>query len=208
MSDHLTKLLQNNKGYQARFDKPRSLGAKQKLAVVACMDSRLMLSDMLGVGLGDIEMIRNAGGRITLDVLRSLTVACEIKELACTDVFIIHHTDCGGMAAVREHDQLISTMADRLGMVLGNVLKLLAQLGLDSLFLQPITDLDKSVQQDVDKLAHAALIPDTVGIYGFAYSTENGSLREVARREPKGRAAIPKDWQALPAAAAATAAKE
>jgi carbonic anhydrase len=89
---NLDKLLQNAKDYQKRFDKPLSLGAKQKLAIVTCMDSRIKLGEIFGLELGDVEFIRNAGGRVTLDVLRSLTVACEIKELACTDVFVIHHT--------------------------------------------------------------------------------------------------------------------
>lgn len=188
---NLAELQKNAKEYQKKFKSPMSLEAKRKLAILTCMDSRLMMNDIFGMQLGDAELIRNAGGRVTMDVLRSLAVACDIKELACTDIFVVHHTDCGGMAAVRQHDHLIKVLSERLGFLAGTVLKILASVGLDELWLQPIKDLDKSVQDDVQKLSKTSLIPDTIGIYGFVYSTEDGSLREICRREPKDRPAMP-----------------
>ena len=88
--DHL---IHANEGYAARFPGPRPLRPKLRLAVVACMDSRLDLFGALGLEIGDAHLIRNAGGVITDDVLRSLAISQ--RRLGTREIVILHHTECG-----------------------------------------------------------------------------------------------------------------
>src|SRR3954464_2655214 len=88
--DHLVHA---NQGYAASFPGPRPLRPRLRLAVVACMDSRLDLFGALGLDIGDAHLIRNAGGIPTDDVLRSL--ALSQRALGTREVVIIHHTQCG-----------------------------------------------------------------------------------------------------------------
>jgi carbonic anhydrase len=82
-----------NRRYAAGFPGPRPLKPAQHVAVVACMDSRLDLFGALGLNIGDAHLIRNSGGQITDDVLRSLAVSQ--NRIGTREVVIIHHTDCG-----------------------------------------------------------------------------------------------------------------
>lgn len=113
---------------------------------------------------------------------RSLVVSQEI--LKTTDIFVIHHTDCGGQAAVRQHGMLIQSMIDKLPLVFGLLLRLLDLLHMTGLILKPIRDLDRSIIEDVEKLKANPLVPKSIGIYGFLYSVSDGSLKEVIRRLP------------------------
>jgi carbonic anhydrase len=88
--DHL---LHANEGYATRFPGPRPLRPKLRLAVIACMDSRLDLFGALGLDVGDAHLIRNAGGLPTDDVMRSLAVSQ--RSLGTREVVLIHHTECG-----------------------------------------------------------------------------------------------------------------
>lgn len=115
-------------------------------------------------------------------VRRSLVVSQEI--LKTTDIFVIHHTDCGGQAAVRQHGMLIQSMIDKLPLVFGLLLRLLDLLHMTGLILKPIRDLDRSIIEDVEKLKANPLVPKSIGIYGFLYSVSDGSLKEVIRRLP------------------------
>ncbi|KAK9819048.1 hypothetical protein WJX74_010765 [Apatococcus lobatus] len=150
------------------------------------MDSRLIPEAIFGFGVGDAEIIRNAGGRVTADVIRSLVVSQEI--LHTRDIFLIHHTDCGGQQAVRDHHRLIGLMSKYLGFILGTLLTIMSMLGLHKLIMRPITPthegLVNSVRKDVAVLKSCPLITRDVGIYGFIYDVQDGSLKEVLRREP------------------------
>src|SRR5437588_323971 len=87
-------LLRNNEQYAASFDKGNlALPPAKKLAVVACMDARLHVSKILGLAEGDAHIIRNAGGAVTEDAIRSLTISQRL--LGTEEVVLIHHTDCG-----------------------------------------------------------------------------------------------------------------
>src|SRR6266545_1705483 len=88
--DHL---LHANQAYAARFPGPRPLRPRLRMAVIACMDSRLDLFGALGLDIGDAHLIRNAGGLPTDDVLRSL--ALSQRALGTREVVLIHHTECG-----------------------------------------------------------------------------------------------------------------
>ena len=94
----------------------------------------------------------------------------------------------GGMHAVKRHRALINIMAHNLGILLGTLLRILSLVGLDRFILKPIPPtsegLVQSVIDDVNTLKRHPLIPDDIGIYGFVYSTEDGSLKEVAKRVP------------------------
>ena len=107
--------------------------------------------------------------------------------LKTTDIFVIHHTDCGGQAAVRQHGMLIQSMVDKLPFLFGMILRLLDLLQMTGLILKPIRDLERSVVEDVGKLKSHPLVPKTIGIYGFVYSTEDGSLKEITKRLPDRR---------------------
>lgn len=178
---------------------------------------------MFGLEIGDAEVLRNAGGRVTLDMIRSVNKPADfgassattihihiccihvayvvhaslfVSPLACrslvvsqeilktTDIFVIHHTDCGGQAAVRQHGMLIQSMVDKLPLPFGLLLRLLDFLQMTGLILKPIRNLERSIIEDVEKLKANPLVPQSIGIYGFLYSTEDGSLKEVTRRLP------------------------
>jgi len=104
--------------------------------------------------------------------------------LKTTDVFVIHHTDCGGQAAVKQHGMLIQAMVDKLPFLFGLVLRLLDTLSMTGLLLKPIRNLERSIYEDVEKLKSNPMVPKSIGIYGFLYSTEDGSLKEITRRLP------------------------
>ena len=105
--------------------------------------------------------------------------------LKTTDIFVIHHTDCGGQAAVRQHDMLIQAIAEKLPLLFAMMLRVLDFLGMTGLFLKPIRNLERSIVEDVNKLKRNPMVPEHIGIYGFLYSTEDGSLKEISSRPPK-----------------------
>lgn len=113
---------------------------------------------------------------------RSLVVSQEI--LKTTDIFVIHHTDCGGQAAVRQHGMLIQAMVDKLPFLFAIALRALDALGMTGLLLKPIRNLERSIVEDVSKLKANPMVPKHIGIYGFLYSTEDGSLKEIVSRPP------------------------
>ncbi|DBA79840.1 TPA: hypothetical protein ACH3X2_007677 [Trebouxia sp. C0005] len=176
------KLMEAASRWQKNFNNPLPLAANSRLAIITCMDSRVHPERIFDMKLGDAEVLRNAGGRVTLDMIRSLVVSQEI--LKTTDIFVIHHTDCGGQAAVRQHGMLIQAMVDKLPFLFGLVLRLLDALSMTGLLLKPIRNLERSVYEDVEKLKSNPMVPKSIGIYGFLYSTEDGSLKEITRRLP------------------------
>src|SRR6478752_4706433 len=87
------QLLENNEKYAAGFSGPLPLPPAKGVAVVACMDARLDVHDLLGLEEGDAHVIRNAGGVVTDDELRSLAISQRL--LGTREIILIHHTDCG-----------------------------------------------------------------------------------------------------------------
>jgi carbonic anhydrase len=156
-------LLAANERQAERFDKA-GLPAPpaRRVAVVTCMDARILTSRMLGLQEGDAHVIRNAGGRAQ-DALRSLVVSQ--RMLGTTEVMVIHHADCGmlGLAneAVRE--------------------KVRADLGVDDGGLDYLgfDDVEQGVRDDVAWLRASPLIGDDVTIRGFVYDEQTGRLHEV-----------------------------
>jgi carbonic anhydrase len=133
-----------------------------RAAIVACMDARLNLYGLLGLCEGDAHIIRNAGGVITDDVIRSLMISQRL--LGTTEIVLIHHTDCG-MLGFREDDLKARIEADT---------------GLRPPFaLEAFPDLDADVVQSIARIKASPFIPVKDGIRGFVYEVETGRLREV-----------------------------
>ena len=156
-------LLENNAGYAAGFDKgelplPPALG----LAVVACMDARLDTHALLGISEGDAHVIRNAGGVVTDDAIRSLTISQRL--LGTTAIMLIHHTDCG-MLTFRDDDVKDAIAADT---------------GIRPAFaLEAFPDLDDDIRQSLARIKASPFIPHTDDARGFVYDCATGGLREV-----------------------------
>lgn len=160
----LPELLNANEQYAATFTKgDLPMPPARNLVVLTCMDARLDPEKFLGLEEGDAHVIRNAGGRATEDVLRSLAISQQL--LGTTEVVIIHHTDCGMLTFTNE--QLRDVLAERLGIDAG---------GVDFL---PFTDLEQSVRDDVSAVRDSALIPGGITVSGLVYDVNTGRLTQV-----------------------------
>ena len=159
----IDELVQANETYAARFDRGHlALPPARRLAIVTCMDARIVPSRALGLEEGDAHVIRNAGGRAR-DALRSLIISQRL--LGTREVAVIHHTDCG-MLTFKNRD-LRQKVREELGQDTGE---------LDFL---PFQDLDESVREDIEFLQATQLLdPDTL-LRGFVYDVRTGRLREV-----------------------------
>ncbi|MCY3880916.1 MAG: carbonic anhydrase [Dehalococcoidia bacterium] len=157
-------LLESNAGYAASFDAgdapaPPALG----LAVIACMDARLDTHALLGIGVGDAHVIRNAGGVVTDDAIRSLTISQRL--LGTTSIMLIHHTDCG-MLTFRDDD-----VKDAIE----------AETGIRPSFaMEAFPDLDGDVRQSIARIKASPFVPNKDDIRGFVYDCATGKLSEVA----------------------------
>ena len=158
------ELLQNNARYAAAFDKgDLPLPPGRGLAVVACMDARLDTHKLLGLSEGDAHVIRNAGGVVTDDAIRSLTISQRL--LGTREVILIHHTDCG-MLTFRDDDVKDAILADT---------------GLRPSFaLEAFPDLDDDVRQSVARIKASPFIPVKDQVRGFVYDCATGRLNEVS----------------------------
>ena len=137
---------------------------KRHVAIVTCMDARIHPEKFLGLEIGDAHIIRNAGGRVSEDAIRSLVISQRL--LGTTEVVVIHHTDCGMVTFTNE--QLSA--------------KIKAELGVEThLDFLPFTDLEKSVKEDVQILRQSPLIPKNFPISGGYYDVKTGKLVDVIR---------------------------
>jgi carbonic anhydrase len=157
------ELLQANEEYARTFDRgdlPMPPG--RRLAVVTCMDARIVPSRQFGLEEGDAHVIRNAGG-LARDALRSLVISQRL--LGTNEIAVIHHTDCG-MLTFTNRDLHAKVKQD---------------LGADasSIDFLPFSDVEESVREDVAFLLSSPLIPGDVLIRGFVYDVRTGRLNEV-----------------------------
>jgi carbonic anhydrase len=159
----IDQLIQANQTYAGTFTKgDLPLPPARRLAILTCMDARLIPSRALGLEEGDAHVIRNAGGRAR-DALRSLIISQRL--LGTREVAVIHHTDCG-MLTFTNRD-LRAKVKEELGQDTGEF---------DFL---PFADLDESVRQDLEFLQATQLLdPDTL-LRGFVYDVRTGRVREV-----------------------------
>jgi carbonic anhydrase len=146
-------------GYHAT---ERTAKPVRHLAVVACMDSRLRLFSLLGLDEGDAHIVRNAGGVVTDDVIRSLTVSQHLLETR--DVMIIQHTDCGLVKSTDEgFDALMREHAGRR----------------PPWGLRAITDLEANVRESIAAVRESPWLLNRGEVRGFIFDVHEGSLREV-----------------------------
>lgn len=168
MSVSVNDVLSGNKAYAASFTEGAlPMPPARKLAVVACMDARLDPLPFLGLHLGDTHVIRNAGGRVTEDAIRSLAISERL--LGTNAIIVVHHTDCGMLTF--SNDDIRQKVRADLGQAAYD-----AAIRLDFL---PFGDVAKSVRDDVATVKASPLIPDSVPVYGFIYDVRTGQLSPV-----------------------------
>jgi carbonic anhydrase len=157
-------LLANNESYAASFDKgDLAVPPAKKTAVVACMDARLNVYGMLGLSEGDAHVIRNAGGVITDDVIRSLAISQRL--LGTEEIVLIHHTGCGMLTFT--DDEFKASIQQDTGIKPGWAAEAFA-------------DLDEDVRQSIARIKASPFVPSKDAIRGFVYEVESGKLREVS----------------------------
>ena len=169
-------LLRNAEEYAASFDKgDLPLPPAKGVAVVACMDARLIPTRVLGLEEGDAHVIRNAGGVVTDDEIRSLAISQRL--LGTTEIILIHHTDCGMLTFT--DDEFRRSIQEDTGIK-------------PEWAAEAFSDLDEDVRQSIARIQACPFIPNKDSIRGFVYEVETGRLREVDagpaqsrfRREP------------------------
>lgn len=157
------ELLAHNEQYVATFaDHDLALRPRRKLCIVACMDSRMDIFQMLGLAHGDAHVIRNAGGVVTDDVIRSLVLSQ--RRLGTREIILVHHTDCG-----------LQTVTE-------DVLKaeLEAEVGIKPWWaLESFTDPYTDTRQSINRLLHSPFVLHKDHISGFVYDVADGRLHQV-----------------------------
>jgi carbonic anhydrase len=158
------ELLEAADQYASSFDKgDLPLPPARHVAIVACMDARLNVYGLLGLTEGDAHVIRNAGGVVTQDELRSLAISQRL--LGTTEIVLIHHTDCG-MLTFTDDDFRRSIEAET---------------GIKPTWAaEAFTDLDDDVRQNIARIKAEPSIPRKESVRGFVYDVHSGKLREVA----------------------------
>jgi carbonic anhydrase len=158
------ELLKNNEQYAASFDKgdlPMPPG--KELAVVACMDARLDVYGMLGLSEGEAHVIRNAGGVITDDAVRSLVISQRL--LGTKEIILIHHSDCGMLTF--NDDEVKAQIKDDVGIR-------------PPFALEAFPDPDDDVRQSIARIKASPFIPSKDKVRGFVFDVKTGRLNEVS----------------------------
>lgn len=157
------ELLSNNQSYAESFNKGDvPLPPGKQVAVLACMDARLDPARALGLNEGDAHVIRNAGGVVTDDAIRSLTISQRL--LGTKEVILIHHTDCG-MLTFKDDEVAAQIESDT---------------GIRPPFaLEAFGDLEEDVRQSIARIKASPFVAHKDSIRGFIYEVESGRLREV-----------------------------
>lgn len=161
---YFENFLKANQAYvELHGDLHLSIKPKTKVAIVTCMDSRLHVAPALGLALGDAHILRNAGGRVTDDMIRSLVISQQ--QMGTREIVVLHHTDCGAQTFNNEDFQ--EHLKRKLGVDVS---------GKDFL---PFQDVEESVREDMKLLRECPLIPDDVIISGAVYDVDTGRMSEV-----------------------------
>jgi carbonic anhydrase len=158
------ELLANNQTYAASFDKgDLAVPPARKVAVIACMDARLNVYGLLGLQEGDAHVIRNAGGAVTDDAIRSLAISQRL--LGTEEIILIHHTGCGMLTFT--DDEFRRSIEDETGIK-------------PAWAAESFTDLDRDVRQSIARIKASPFLPHKDHVRGFVYEVETGRLREVS----------------------------
>jgi carbonic anhydrase len=155
---------QQNARYASRFDRSTlALPPARQWAIVACMDARLTVEEVTGIGTGDAHIIRNAGGLATDDAIRSLVISTHL--LGTNEFAIIEHTGCGMLTF--EDEPVRRQIAERTGADTGGL----------SLFA--FRDLEANLRDQVQRVVQSPLLPTGIPVTGYVYEVETGKLRPV-----------------------------
>ena len=158
----IPEYLERNAEYAASFAGPRPLPPARHLAVVACMDARIHVSSLLGLEEGDAHIIRNAGGVVTDDEIRSLAISQRL--LGTREIILIHHTDCGMLTFT--DDEFKRAIQTETGIK-------------PEWAAESFTDLAEDVVQSANRIKASPFIPFTDSIRGFVFDVATGRLNEV-----------------------------
>ena len=156
-------LLAHNATYTESFEGPLPLPPAKKLAVLACMDARLNVYALLGLNEGESHVIRNAGGVVTDDEIRSLAISQRL--LGTEEIILIHHTDCGMLTFT--DDEFKKSIQDETGIK-------------PEWAAESFDDLDEDVRQSVNRIKASPFIPKKDSVRGFVFDVATGKLNEVA----------------------------
>jgi carbonic anhydrase len=164
-------LLKNAEKYAESFDKADlPLPPATKVAVVACMDARLIPTRVLGLEEGDAHVIRNAGGVVTDDTLRSLAISQRL--LGTEEIVLLHHTGCGMLTF--SDDEFKRSIQDETGIK-------------PTWSVEAFSDLDEDVLQSIARIQASPFLPNKGSVRGFVYDVETGAVREVTSDKPPSR---------------------
>jgi carbonic anhydrase len=157
------ELLANNERYAATFQGPLPLPPGKGVAVVACMDARLNVYGILGLAEGEAHVIRNAGGVVTDDGIRSLAISQRL--LGTREVILIHHTECGMLTFT--DDDFKAAIQKETGIK-------------PAWAAEAFADLDEDVRQSIARIKASPFIPHKDSVRGFVFDVATGRLREVS----------------------------
>ncbi|MGA6164542.1 beta-class carbonic anhydrase [Amycolatopsis magusensis] len=156
------ELLANNARYAESFEGPLPLPPARQVAVLACMDARLNVYGVLGLEEGEAHVIRNAGGVVTEDGIRSLAISQRL--LGTREIVLIHHTDCGMLTFT--DDEFKSSIQTDVGLK-------------PSWAAEAFGDLETDVRQSIARIKHSPFIPVKDSVRGFVFDVATGKLDEV-----------------------------
>ena len=156
------ELLANNARYAETFSGPLPLPPSRHIAVVACMDARLNVYGILGLNEGEAHVIRNAGGVVTDDEIRSLAISQRL--LGTSEIILIHHTDCGMLTFT--DDGFKASIQEETGLK-------------PAWSAEAFGDLDTDVRQSIARIKASPFVPKKDSIRGFVFDVATGKLNEV-----------------------------
>src|SRR5919197_2985132 len=160
----IDEVVANATSYSDSFDSgDLPLPPAKRVAIVACMDARLNPYGLLGLHEGDAHVIRNAGGVITDDEIRSLAISQRL--IGTEEIILIHHTDCGMLTFT--DDEFKRSIQDETGIK-------------PEWAAESFSDLDEDVRQSIARIKASPFIPNKDSVRGFVYEVETGRLREVS----------------------------
>ena len=161
--DVIDELVENNRAFSSRVPAQHlDVKPSRQLTVVTCMDSRLDVFQALGLKDGEAHILRNAGGVITDDMIRSLAISQ--RKLGTRSVMLIHHTDCG-MQKITD-DGFRSELQDATGTA-------------PAFAIESFTDVEKDVAQSILRVRRSEFVPHRENVRGFVYDVDNHALTEV-----------------------------
>lgn len=155
--------LENNRKYAANFHGPLPPAPQGHVAIVACMDARIDVYKALGINEGEAHVIRNAGGVVTEEEIRSLAISQRV--LGTKEIILIHHTDCGMLGF---SDESFRSMMEQ-------------ETGVSPMWqAQAFQDLEVDIRQSIDRIRQSPFIPNSSEVRGFVFDVATGLLNEVA----------------------------